>query len=62
MASNTVPSVKSTGPGQVRLPWPQRVAGAVDRFLDRRVEAARQATDQPNQAPEIRPSLIVLSE
>jgi len=65
MASNTVPSVPCTNPGQARPTWRKRLVGAVDRLIDQHIEAARRRAEQyewSRQGRSIRPSLMFLTE
>ena len=65
MASKIVTSVPSTSPGQARLSWRKRLIGAVDRLIDRWIEAAEHAAEQDrqqNKVPSIRPNLVFLTE
>ena len=65
MASNTVPSVSSTDPGQARPTWRKRLISAVDRFIDKHIEAAHRGAEQdqrPHMGQSVRPSLIFLTE
>ena len=65
MASNTVPSVSSTDPGQARPTWRKHLISAVDRFIDQYIEAAHRGAEQdqrPRKGQSIRPGLMFLTE
>jgi hypothetical protein len=65
MASNTVPSVPSTDPGQARPTWRKRLISAVDRLIDQHIEAAHRGAAQdhgPRKGQSIRPGLMFLTE
>ena len=65
MASNTVPSVPRAPPGQAPPTWRKRLISAVDRLLDKHLEAAHRGAehdDRPRKEQSIRPGLLFLSE